>query len=218
MSRTVIENRNEKIEVEKLRPCGDYVLVEVLEKTKTRGGLHLLKGKGTPCVIGKVVAVGKELPNSYRNQGYPIDVKPGDYVLTMGYVGDVMSLRDGEYRFIHAHGIWAKLKMKDLDTYEIGEIEPLFAYLVVEPVDDEITKGGIFLAAGHDASEQCRKAKVLSVGPGQWSAKTGQRLPVPLKVGADILMFRYAGSEIEVDGKDLRIIDYSDVKVGLEEA
>lgn len=215
--RTTIQDFNEIIDIKKLKPIGDYVLVEVLEKTKTLGGLHLLKGKGTPCVIGRVISIGKELPNSHHVGGYPIGVEPGDYILTMEYVGDQMSLRDGQYRFIHAHGLWAKLKMKNVETYEIEHIEPLFAYVVVRPVDDEVTKGGIIIAAGHSADEQLRKARVIKVGPGQWHAKSGRRIPVPLESDVDILMLRYAGAEIEVAGEELRIIDYSDVKVITED-
>lgn len=207
----------DELDVESIRCVGDYVLVEVYERLKTRGGLHLVEGKATECLIGKVVSVGKELPNSYGVKGYPIGVEKGDVILTMEYVGERVENSSGKYRFLHAHGIWAKVKMKDLDSFDIAELEPLFSFMLVEPIDDEKTKGGILLAAGHDSQDQLRRAKVLKIGPGQWNAKKGIRIPVPMESGLDILMLRYAGADVEVNGKKLRVIDYADVKVILDD-
>ena len=207
---------NDDVDVNSLRCHGDHVLIELYERMKTSGGIHLARAKATECVIGKVISHGKELPNSYSGIGYHIGVDVGDVVLTMGYVGERMNINGASYRFLHAHGIWAKVKMKDVDSFDIADLEPAFAFMLVELLDDEITKGGIILAAGHDAQEQLRRAKVLKVGPGPWDARTGKRIPVVLKPGDEVLMMRYAGADVEVNGKILRLIDYSDVKAGLE--
>lgn len=205
------------IDVNSLRCHGDYVLIEVFEKTKTQGGLHIAgKGTGTECLIGKVISVGKELPNSYDGKGYPIGVEPGEIILTMQYIGDRVETSEGKYRFLHAHGIWAKVRLKDQDSFDIASLEPTFAFMLVRPKDDEVTKGGIILASGHDAEEKLRKATVLKVGEGQWDAKSGNRIPVPLEPKTDILMMRYAGAEVVVNGESLRLIDYADVKSALE--
>ena len=204
------------VEISKLQCHGDYVLVEVYDRTRTSGGLHLVEGKGTECMIGKVLSVGKELPNSYDGKGYPIGIEVGEEILTMEYVGERMVNEHGTFRFLHAHGVWAKVKLRDRASFDIKEIEPCFAFMLVEPIDDEVTKGGIYLAQGHDAQENMRKAKIIKVGPGQWDARTGKRIPLPFEAGDGILMLRYAGADVTVNGKKLRLIDYADVKCGWE--
>jgi len=195
---------------------GDYILVEVFERLKTQGGIWLGKGKGTECLIGKVLKVGTGLPNSYNGKDYPLGIKVGDVILTMEYIGERMENSKGKYRFMHAHGVWATVKLKDKDSFDIESLDPTFAFMLVEPEDDEVSKGGIVLAAGHDATEQLRKAKILKVGPGQWDSRSGKRIEVPIKAGSGILMLRYAGAEVTVDGKVLRLVDYADVKAGYE--
>lgn len=199
-----------------VRCMGDHVLVEVYERIRTKGGIILGKSKATECMIGKVVGVGSGLLNSYDGSKYPIGIEAGEYILTMEYIGERVENSLGKYRFLHAHGVWAKVKVKDMDSFDIMDIEPQFAFMLVEPKDDEQTKGGIFLAAGHDSKEAMRQAKIIKVGPGQWDAKSGQRIPVPIEAGLDILMARYAGADVTVDGKQYRLVDYSDVKAILE--
>lgn len=213
MSRTTIED---EIDPATIRVVGDKVLVREVEREKTYGGIYLGQSKGTECTIAEVIKVGTEIPNTVHAKGYPIEFKTGDIVLFMAYSGDQVHNRIGKYRFVKAQEIWAKVKMKDLQSYEIAELEPQLGNVLVEPVSDGVTKGGIVLNQGHDHAEFLRKAFVRKVGPGVWNPETYGRYPMGLEINQEILMMRYAGADVVVNGVACRIIERGDIKALIE--
>lgn len=83
--------------------------------------------------------------------------------------------------------------------------EPLHDNVVVLPLDpDEKTPGGILLP--DIAREKPRRGKVIAVGPGKYNDKTGERTPVSVGVGDEVLFANYAGSEVTIGGIDYKII------------
>lgn len=93
-------------------------------------------------------------------------------------------------------------------------LKPLDDRIVVEPMEaEETTAGGIVLP--DSAKEKPQRGKVLAVGPGRL-LDSGERCPVSLSVGDHVLFAKYGGTDIEVDGKDVRILRESDVlaKIG----
>jgi chaperonin GroES len=83
-------------------------------------------------------------------------------------------------------------------------IKPLADRIVVEPAPaEQKTSGGIIIP--DTAKEKPQKGTVLAVGPGKKDE------PVTLKVGDVVLYGKYAGTEVNVDGKDLLIMKESDV-------
>ena len=64
MSRTVIEESAGKIEPKTLSCVGDYVLIRMLRREKSVGGVHLPKSanQGTELAIGEVMDVGRSFP------------------------------------------------------------------------------------------------------------------------------------------------------------
>jgi len=93
-------------------------------------------------------------------------------------------------------------------------LKPLDDRVVVEPVDaEETTAGGIVLPDA--AREKPQRGKVIAVGPGRLM-ETGDRCPVSLAVGDEVLFGKYGGTEIEVDGRDVKILRESDIlaKIG----
>lgn len=83
-------------------------------------------------------------------------------------------------------------------------IKPLADRVVVEPAAaEEKTAGGIIIP--DTAKEKPQRGKVVAVGAGKKDE------PVTVKVGDTILYGKYAGTEIQVDGKDYLIMRESDI-------
>lgn len=88
-------------------------------------------------------------------------------------------------------------------------LNPLQDRVLIEPAEAEgITRGGIHLP--DPAKEKPTKGTVLAVGPGR-ILDSGERGTMSVKSGDMVLYERYAGSEVEVDGKKLIVVRESDV-------
>lgn len=95
------------------------------------------------------------------------------------------------------------MKLKDV------KLKPLDERIVVEPVEaEEKTAGGIVLP--DTAKEKPQRGKVLAIGPGKL-LEDGKRVALSVTVGDEVIYGKYAGSEIEIDGRDLKILRESDV-------
>ena len=94
------------------------------------------------------------------------------------------------------------------------KIVPLGDKIVVKRLKaEEVTAGGIVLPSA--AQEKPQQGKVLSVGEGQMK-KDGSRAPLQVSEGDRVLFTSYAGTEIEVDGKDFLIMREEDVLAVME--
>ncbi len=69
--------------------------------------------------------------------------------------------------------------------------------LVLREEEEQKTSGGIIIP--DTAKEKPQKGKVVAVGPGK-QLKNGNRAPVGVKEGDEILFSKYAGTEIKIDG------------------
>ena len=88
-------------------------------------------------------------------------------------------------------------------------LKPLDDRVVVEPLTaEEKTAGGIVLPDA--AKEKPQRGKVLAVGPGRL-LDSGERCPVTVKVGDEVLFAKYGGTEIEVEKKEVKILRESDI-------
>src|SRR5205823_15023335 len=88
-------------------------------------------------------------------------------------------------------------------------LRPLDDRVVVEPLEaEEKTAGGILLP--DTAREKPQRGRVLAVGPGKL-LDDGKRQAMAVAVGDEVLYGRYAGNEVEVHGKDLKIMRESDL-------
>lgn len=93
-------------------------------------------------------------------------------------------------------------------------LKPLDDRVVLEPLEaEEKTSGGILLP--DTAKQKPQQGKVVAVGPGKLSDK-GARSAVAVKAGDIVLYGKYSGSDVEVNGKELKILRESDIlaKVG----
>jgi chaperonin GroES len=88
-------------------------------------------------------------------------------------------------------------------------IRPLDDRVVVEPLEaEEKTAGGILLP--DTAKEKPQRGRVLAVGPGK-IRDDGGRTPVAVVVGDEVLYGRYAGNDVEVNGKEVKIMREGDL-------
>ncbi|HWL10031.1 MAG TPA: co-chaperone GroES [Planctomicrobium sp.] len=88
-------------------------------------------------------------------------------------------------------------------------LKPLDDRVVVEPLSaEETTAGGIVLP--DSAKEKPQRGTVLAVGPGRL-LDSGERSTLSVKVGDEVLFGKYGGTEIEVDGREIKILRESDI-------
>ncbi len=88
-------------------------------------------------------------------------------------------------------------------------LRPLDDRVVVEPLEaEEKTSGGILLP--DSAKQKPQQGKIVAAGPGKLSEK-GERLALAVKVGDTVLYGKYGGSDVEVSGRELKILRESDI-------
>ena len=88
-------------------------------------------------------------------------------------------------------------------------IRPLDDRVVVEPLAaEETTAGGIVLP--DSAQEKPQRGKIVAVGPGKL-LDSGERGELSVTVGDEVIFGKYGGTEIEIDGTDVKILRESDI-------
>ena len=89
------------------------------------------------------------------------------------------------------------------------KINPLDDRVVVRPSEaEETTAGGIVLPDA--AQEKPQRGTVVAVGPGRL-LDSGERAAISVEVGDEILFGKYGGTDIEVDGEEVKILRESDI-------
>jgi len=89
------------------------------------------------------------------------------------------------------------------------KIRPLSDRIVVKRLDqEEKTKGGIIIP--DTAKEKPLEALVVAVGNGK-VLKSGKVRPLDVKAGDKVLIGKYSGNEVKLDGVEHVIINEDDV-------
>ena len=92
-------------------------------------------------------------------------------------------------------------------------IKPLFDKVVLKAaVAEETTKSGILLAGS--AKEKPQTSEVVAVGPG--GLVNGNEVKMTVKVGDKVIVGKYSGTEIKVDGEEYMIVSQSDILAIIE--
>ena len=87
-------------------------------------------------------------------------------------------------------------------------IKPLADRVVLKMVEmEETTKSGIILAGS--AKEKPQIAEVVAVGPG--GVVDGKDVVMEVEVGDHVIMSKYSGTEVKIDGEELIIVRQSDI-------
>jgi len=88
-------------------------------------------------------------------------------------------------------------------------IRPLDDRVVIEPMAaEETTAGGIVLPDA--AQEKPQRGTVIAVGPGKL-LESGERGELSVTVGDEVIYGKYGGTEIEIDGSDVKILREADI-------
>ena len=89
------------------------------------------------------------------------------------------------------------------------KLKPLGDRVLVEPVEEqEVKKGGIIIP--DTAKEKPTEAKVVSLGTGR-KDDDGKAVPFEVKKGDRVLISKYGGTEVKLDGKEYKILNSDDI-------
>ena len=89
------------------------------------------------------------------------------------------------------------------------KVRPLADRILVKREDpSETVKGGIIIP--DTAKEKPQEGKVVAVGPGK-TGDDGKQVKLEVKVGDRILMGKYSGTEVKIDGVEHLIMREDDV-------
>ena len=92
-------------------------------------------------------------------------------------------------------------------------IKPLADRVVIKMVEaEETTKSGIILTGA--AKEKPQVAEVIAVGPG--GNVEGKEVTMYVSVGDRVLISKYSGTEIKLDGQEYIIVRQNDILAVVE--
>lgn len=92
-------------------------------------------------------------------------------------------------------------------------IKPLLDRVVLKTVEaEETTQSGIILASA--SQEKPEIAQVVAVGPG--GIVDGNEVKMYLNVGDKVIMAKYSGTTVKVDGEEYTIVNQSDILATVE--
>lgn len=89
------------------------------------------------------------------------------------------------------------------------KIQPLGQRVLVKRIEsEEMTAGGIFLP--DTAKEKPQEAKIVAIGTGGRD-EDGKLIEFSVKVGDVVLISKYGGTEVKIDGTEHLILSESDI-------
>ena len=92
-------------------------------------------------------------------------------------------------------------------------IKPLFDKVVLKTIEAvETTKSGILLTGS--AKEKPQVSEVVAVGPG--GMVNGKEVEMSVKVGDKVIVGKYSGTEVKLDGEEYSIVSQSDILAVVE--
>jgi chaperonin GroES len=93
-------------------------------------------------------------------------------------------------------------------------VKPLGDRILVEPAEEkEVKKGGIIIP--DTAKEKPTEGVVVALGTGK-TDDNGKKLPFEVKKGDRVLVSKYGGTELKLDGKEYRIFSSDDILAVIE--
>lgn len=93
-------------------------------------------------------------------------------------------------------------------------VKPLGDRVLVESVEEkEVKKGGIIIP--DSAKEKPMEALVRALGTGK-TDDNGKKIAFEVKVGDRVLVSKYGGTEIKVDGREYKILGSDDILAVLD--
>jgi chaperonin GroES len=94
------------------------------------------------------------------------------------------------------------------------KLTPIGDRILVEAVEEKETKkGGIIIP--DTAKEKPMESLVVALGTGKMDDK-GKKVPFEVKTGDRVLVAKYGGTEIKLNGKEYRILNSEEVLAVIE--
>jgi len=91
----------------------------------------------------------------------------------------------------------------------MANIKPLGQRVLVKRIDAEaMSAGGIVLP--DTAKEKPQEAEVISLGTGG-KDEDGKTIEFTVKVGDKVLISKYGGTDVKIDGEEMLIVSESDI-------
>jgi chaperonin GroES len=88
-------------------------------------------------------------------------------------------------------------------------MQPLGDRVLVHPLDEKETKkGGIIIP--DTAKEKPQEGEVIALGTGKLNDK-GEKVAFTVKVGNKVLISKYGGTEVKIDGENYLIMREDDI-------
>ncbi len=97
----------------------------------------------------------------------------------------------------------------------MAKIVPTSDHVIVEAKIEETTSASGIIIPDTANKERPQKGIVLAVGPGKM-LDGGQMLPMEVKEGDKVLFTKYGPTEVKVDGKELLVLNMSDILARIE--
>jgi chaperonin GroES len=94
------------------------------------------------------------------------------------------------------------------------KVRPLGDRFLVEPVEEKADKKGAIIIPD-TAKEKPMESMVVAVGTGK-TDDDGKKVPLEIKKGDRVLVSKYGGTEIKLDGKEYRIFNGDDILAVIE--
>ena len=93
------------------------------------------------------------------------------------------------------------------------KLKPLAARVVLKSIEaEETTKSGIILTGS--AKEKPQVSEVIAVGPG--GVVEGKDITMYVKVGDRVILSKYSGTEIKLDGQEYTVVRQNDILAVVE--
>ena len=90
-----------------------------------------------------------------------------------------------------------------------ANVRPLGDRVLVQPLEEkEVKKGGIIIP--DTAKEKPQEGKVVALGTGKFD-DNGKKVDFTVKKGDKVLISKYGGTEIKIDGESYQIMREDDI-------
>ena len=88
-------------------------------------------------------------------------------------------------------------------------VRPLADRILVRRIEEkETVRGGIIIP--DTAKEKPQEGEVIAVGPGR-TTEDGKRIPLDVKKGDRVLIGKYSGTDVKIDGTEYTILREDEV-------
>ena len=93
-------------------------------------------------------------------------------------------------------------------------LKPLGDRVLVEPVEEkEVNKGGIIIP--DSAKEKPTEGLIVALGTGK-TDEDGKKIAFEVKKGDRVLVSKYGGTEVKLNGKEYKILNSDDILAVIE--